>query len=97
MKDNNPADKYMYEILVETGPLSSHSTSSRVEFILTGEDKESTIRCFNDPERDLFKKGATDAFLMTTPQPLGDLKYEMSPNSIPYICSNYWKFISIKI
>ena len=29
IKDNDPEDKYLYEILVETGPLANHSTSSK--------------------------------------------------------------------
>ena len=51
MKDNHPEDTYMYEILIETGPLASHSTTSKVEFILSGEDDDTDVRCFNDEER----------------------------------------------
>ena len=74
MKDNHVEDTYMYEIQVETGPMESHSTTSKVEFILTGEDDHSGIRCFDDPDRVLFQKGNTDNFLMTTQVPLGELK-----------------------
>ncbi len=75
MRDNNPLDTYMYEVMVQTGPLSSHATTSTVEFILTGDLCETDVRCFSDPDRKLFRKGAVDPFLMTTSQPLGDLKY----------------------
>ena len=75
MKDNHPEDTYLYEVLVETGPLSSHATTSKVEFILSGDCDETDIRCLNDPDRELFKKGAIDSFLMSTPYPLGDLNY----------------------
>ena len=71
MKDNHPDDNYMYELLVETGPLMEHSNTSKVEFILTGEDDSTDIRCLNDPDRELFGKGNTDAFLMTTEFPIG--------------------------
>ena len=37
MADNNPKNKYMYEILIETGPMASHATTSKIQFILTGE------------------------------------------------------------
>ena len=29
IKDNDPEDKYLYEILVETGPFANHATSSK--------------------------------------------------------------------
>ena len=74
MKDNHPEDTYMYEVMVETGPLVSHSTTAKVEFILTGEDDETDVRCFSDPDRNLFRSGATDPFLMTTQFPLGSLR-----------------------
>ena len=75
MKDNDKKDTYFYEILVETGPLESHSTTSKVEFILTGDDDETDVRCFSDEDRTLFRKGALDPFLMSTQYPLGDLRY----------------------
>ena len=80
MNDNHFASKYMYEILVETGPLSCHSTTSKIQFILTGTDSHSGVRTFNEPFKHLFtkeksyqpfQKGATDSFLMTSDHPLG--------------------------
>ena len=44
MADNHPDDKYMYEIVVETGPMASHATSSNINFILSGEDEETDVR-----------------------------------------------------
>ena len=75
MVDNRPQDTYFYEIIVETGPLNSHATTSKVEFILSGEDDETEIRCLNDESRSLFRAGAQDPFLMSVPYPLGDLRY----------------------
>ena len=74
MKDNNPEDSYFYEVLVETGPFMSHATTSNVEFILFGANEDSDVRRFTDPDRELFKKGAIDSFLMSVQYPLGELE-----------------------
>ena len=66
MLDNRPDDVYFYEILVQTGPMLSHGTNSKVQFILTGEDHETQVRTLSDPAKNFFKKGDLDAFLMTT-------------------------------
>ena len=73
MLDNHPEDNYFYELIVETGPLSNHGTTSKVEFILKGSDESTEVRTLNDPERKLFEAGARDAFLMSTQFPLGEL------------------------
>ena len=44
MVDNYPEDKYLYEIIVETGPKDSHATTAKVYFILAGNDEESDVR-----------------------------------------------------
>ena len=80
MGDNHPDDKYFYELVVETGPMASHATSSKINFILSGDEEDTDVRLFNDPERHppgtpLFKRGGVDAFLMSVPRPLGDLQY----------------------
>jgi polycystin 1L2 len=73
MRDNHPGDKYLYEITIETGPMTSHATSSNIRFILDGDNEDSDIRCVSDKERVLFKKGALDGFIMAVPRPLGEL------------------------
>ena len=75
LADNHPDDKYLYEIVVETGPMSSHATSSKINFILSGDEEDSDVRLLNDPERETFKCGAVDSFLMSVPRPLGTLQY----------------------
>ena len=75
MRDNRGEDAYMYELLVETGPLTIHATASEVQFVLTGDDEETAVRRLSDGDRRLFAQGATDAFLMTTQRPLGNLRY----------------------
>ena len=44
MADNLLEDHYLYEVLVQTGPMLSHGTESKVQFILTGEEGETQIR-----------------------------------------------------
>jgi hypothetical protein len=91
----------MYEIIVETGPLASHATTSKIGFLISGEDGETGVRSFNDPEKILFKhhkqyvpfqQGAKDAFLMTTDHPLGKvvnkLIIEVSKCNVSKICLN---------
>jgi hypothetical protein len=75
MADNNPEDQYFYEIMVETGPLANHGTTSNISFILTGEHDHTGARCFTDPNRTIFKSGALDSFLLSTETSLGELKY----------------------
>ena len=65
MKDNLAEDHYFYEIIVQTGPMLSHGTESKVQFIVTGEDNESQVRTLSDPTRSFFKKGSLDTFLMS--------------------------------
>ena len=66
MADNLAEDHYFYEVLVQTGPMLSHGTESKVQFILTGEENETQIRTLSDPDqpKKFFRKGALDAFLM---------------------------------
>jgi hypothetical protein len=54
--DNEPKDMYMYEILVETGPLYVHATTSNIYFVLTGDDENTGQRCFTDPKFEKFKE-----------------------------------------
>ncbi len=44
MVDNYPEDKYLYEIIVETGPKDSHATTAKIYFILAGNDEETDTR-----------------------------------------------------
>lgn len=75
MRDNHPDDKYLYEIIVETGPNDNHATTSTINFILSGSECDTEVRCFSDDERHIFKKAARDGFLMSVPFPLGSLEY----------------------
>lgn len=74
LRDNHAEDMYMYEVIVETGPLAQHATTSQIYFVLTGEEEDTGVRCFTDPSRKLFTTGGIDSFLLTTQVPLGELK-----------------------
>ena len=56
MLDNQPEDNYFYELIVETGPLANHGTTSKVEFVLKGSDESTEVRTLNDPDRDQLYK-----------------------------------------
>ncbi|XP_059152857.1 polycystin-1-like protein 2 [Physella acuta] len=75
LADNDPRDKYYYEIIVSTGMRRNAGTDSKVFFILSGEDEESDVRVFTDTKRPIFKKGMTNGFLMATPECLGRINY----------------------
>ena len=63
--DNDPADTYIYELIVFTGPKNQASCKSRVQIIINGDNDESDIRTF---PRITFHRGAIDSFLLTTPR-----------------------------
>ena len=75
LPDNKTTDKYLYEIMVFTGHKADAATDSKVSFVLAGDDYDSGTRTFGKPKRQFFRKGGQDAFVMSVPCCLGDLKY----------------------
>ncbi|XP_064478806.1 uncharacterized protein LOC135392080 [Ornithodoros turicata] len=75
LQDNDPRDKYIYEITVFTGEKENAATDSNVFFILSGDDDETEVRTFGDQKRKIFRRGASDVFVMTAPRSLGRLNY----------------------
>ncbi|KAL3211152.1 hypothetical protein MRX96_000836 [Rhipicephalus microplus] len=75
LQDNDPKDKYIYEIVVFTGDKKGAATDSNVFFILSGDDDETEVRTFGEQKRKIFRKGAVDTFVMTVPRSLGRLNY----------------------
>ncbi|XP_076441454.1 uncharacterized protein LOC143280592 [Babylonia areolata] len=71
--DNDPSDRYYYEIYVQTSIRANAGTDSKVFFILSGEDRDTSVREFSDSRRQIFQRGSTDGFLMATPGCLGEL------------------------
>ncbi|XP_041364430.1 uncharacterized protein LOC121379844 [Gigantopelta aegis] len=75
LKDNDPRDKYYYEIIVTTGMRRNAATHSKVCLILSGEYDETDVRLLNDEKRKVFERGSTNTFLMAVPKPIGGLNY----------------------
>ncbi|XP_059156486.1 polycystin-1-like protein 2 [Physella acuta] len=75
LADNDPKDRYFYEIIVSTGFRRNAGTDSQVCFVLSGEDDESDARVFTDSKRKIFRRGQLDGFLMSVPRPLGYLNF----------------------
>jgi polycystin 1L2 len=65
LADNYKEDQYCYEIIVFTGHRKDAGTKSKVHFILSGENDETQVRIFSDPDRQIFQRGGIDAFVMT--------------------------------
>ncbi|XP_023225224.1 uncharacterized protein LOC111626157 [Centruroides sculpturatus] len=75
LPDNDPQDRYLYEMTVFTGDKDAAATDSQVHFILSGEDDETSVRTFGDSKRKIFRRGAMDTFVMSVARPLGKLNY----------------------
>jgi hypothetical protein len=66
--DNVRQDKYMYEILVFTGPLKEASCNSKVQFIIFGDEDVTPVRTLDPGWKDTLKKGCVDSYVMKTPR-----------------------------
>ena len=75
LPDNEPAAKYLYEIVVYTGDKDGAGTDSKVQFVSSGEDEETGVRTLEDPFRPAFRRGDTNSFVMAVPKKLGRLNY----------------------
>ncbi|XP_072044193.1 polycystin-1-like isoform X2 [Amphiura filiformis] len=75
LPDNNPKDKYYYEMVVCTGQRRDAGTESKVSFILSGDQDETDVRTLEDNMRPVLKRSAQDRFLLATSRPLGTLNY----------------------
>lgn len=72
--DNDPTDRFRYEVTVYTGRMG-RSTTSNISMILYGELSESHPVTLIDKERPVFESGSVDSFFVTVPQALGPLNY----------------------
>ncbi|XP_070579639.1 polycystin-1-related protein-like [Ptychodera flava] len=73
LKDNDPRDKYFYELTVFTGVRNNSATSAKVSIIVTGERGETEPRILVDEKRKIFERGGVDSFVMAVPRSLGNL------------------------
>ncbi|CAH1249639.1 PKD1L3 [Branchiostoma lanceolatum] len=71
----NPRKDCQYVITVYTGFKGNAGTTAEVTIVLCSQDNESPPFTLSDQKRILFEKGSVDSFLVSTPQPLGALRY----------------------
>ncbi|CAF4348069.1 unnamed protein product, partial [Adineta steineri] len=75
LPDNLKQDQYFYQIIVFTGHRKRSGTKSKVHFILEGDQDETQVRIFADPNRKIFQRGGIDSFVMSVEKSLGPLNY----------------------
>ncbi|XP_078692040.1 polycystin-1-like protein 2 [Branchiostoma floridae x Branchiostoma belcheri] len=75
LPDNQPGDRYLYEIFVYTGLWKGSGTKSKVSVVLNGERGDTGARQLEDPKRRILRRGGKDSFLLSTARPLGNLMY----------------------
>ncbi|KAL5017875.1 hypothetical protein ScPMuIL_003597 [Solemya velum] len=75
LPDNDPRDKYLYEVAIFTGSRKNSGTTARVSFMLTGEQEESSPRLLEDGKKKILKRGMIDVFVMAVPKYLGNLTH----------------------
>jgi hypothetical protein len=68
LSDNHQSDQYLYQILVFTGRRKDAGTKSKVHFILSGDNDQTEVRTFSDPNRKIFQRGGINSFIMTVPK-----------------------------
>ncbi|XP_071956900.1 polycystin-1-like protein 2 [Antedon mediterranea] len=74
LTDNSNEDRYFYEVTVVTADRLSSATNSKVSFIISGSDNDTSVRTFDKIDRPIFRRGAVDKFLMSTRRDLGNLE-----------------------
>ncbi|CAF0709342.1 unnamed protein product [Brachionus calyciflorus] len=75
LADNLPVDNYFYLVSVQTGVGKSTGTTSKVGFVLSGDQADSGVRKLSDDKRKAFKAGSICNFIMGVEEPLGSLQY----------------------
>ena len=60
---------------VVTGTKAGAGTSSKVHFIMVGDEGDSDVRILDDGHRKELPKGSAHHYLVTTPGDLGDLRF----------------------
>jgi len=73
--DNDPRDKYLYEVTIYTGTRTGSSTTAKVSMIFSGEEDETPPRLIFDDKRPVLQSGGVDGFIMATPRSLGSLSH----------------------
>ena len=75
MLDNDPADRYRYEVTVYTARGKKTGTTANVSILIAGEDGQSAVHMLKSTSRLCQQPGGVDSFLVTTPDCLGSLTF----------------------
>ncbi|KAL4239961.1 hypothetical protein ACF0H5_000758 [Mactra antiquata] len=73
LQDNDIADTYFYIMRVYTGLRAGSGTSSKVGFVLVGDNCDTDVRMMDDDSHIGFESGSVRTFVMSTRRHLGDL------------------------
>lgn len=73
LPDNNPDDRYRYEIAIWTGMRRNAGTESEVTIILSGDLQDSEPRRLVNPDTEGYQRGSLEKFILTTPEDIGSL------------------------
>ncbi|XP_013393280.1 uncharacterized protein LOC106161002 [Lingula anatina] len=75
LEDNLPTDNYHYQITVTTGMRKKAGTTSKVSFILSGDDGDTGVRRLGDGKRKKFERGSILNFILSVEHSLGPLTF----------------------
>lgn len=75
LPDNNPMDKYLYELTFCTGPNNEASTDSNINIILSGDYSETEVRYLPPANHTLYRRFGVNSFVMATRGPLGPINF----------------------
>ena len=70
-----PRDCYHYHMTVHTGTKRGAGTTSRVFFVVGGEDGQTEIRKLQDTTDKVLSKGSVNNYILSVPRSLGPLLY----------------------
>lgn len=73
--DNDPRDRYLYEVTIYTGSRSGAGTTAKISMVFSGEEDETQPRLMFDDKREVMYSGGVDGFVMATPRSLGSLSH----------------------
>ena len=73
LPDNNPEDKFGYEVTVWSGYRAGSGTTSQVVIVLNGDEADSEPRTLRDLNRPILQRASVDSFLLTSSFPLGNI------------------------
>lgn len=73
--DNDPSDRYRYEVTVYTARGKNTGTTANVSIVISGEDGQSAVHMLKSTSRTCLQPGGVDSFLITTSDCLGGLTF----------------------